>query len=67
MQISAQVAVAFTLAYPYGSAQILSSYAYSSHGQGAPKALIHGEGGLSIVEALMAGTASTDGQRSLAW
>lgn len=37
----AQVAVAFTLAYPYGSPQILSSYAYSSHVQGAPKAAVH--------------------------
>jgi len=40
-----QVAVAFTLAYPYGSPQILSSYAYNSHGQGAPRAAVHREDG----------------------
>ena len=33
--------MAFTLADPYGSPQVLSSYAYSSHGQGAPKAAVH--------------------------
>ena len=41
-----QVAVALTLAYPYGSPQVLSSYAYSSHGQGAPKAAVHSENGI---------------------
>ena len=40
-----QVAAALTLAYPYGSPQVLSSYAYSSHGQGAPKAAVHSENG----------------------
>ena len=37
--------MAFTLAYPYGSPQILSSYAYSSHGQGAPREAVHRDDG----------------------
>jgi len=31
-----QVAVAFTLAYPYGTAQVMSSYTFSGHDDGAP-------------------------------
>ena len=40
--------MAFTLAYPYGTPQILSSYAYNSHGQGAPREAVHaGNGSIS--------------------
>lgn len=31
-----QVAVAFTLAYPYGTAQVMSSYTFTGHDDGAP-------------------------------
>lgn len=40
-----QTAVAFTLAYPYGYPQVLSSYHYSRHGDGPPREAVHGEGG----------------------
>ncbi|BDA42333.1 Alpha-amylase A [Coccomyxa sp. Obi] len=40
-----KTAVAFTLAYPYGSPQVLSSYYYGRHGDGAPRKPVHGGDG----------------------
>jgi alpha-amylase len=41
----AQTAVIFTLAYPYGYPQVMSSYLYERHGDGAPRQPVHGPDG----------------------
>lgn len=40
-----QVAVAHTLAYPYGTPKVMSSYTFDSHNEGAPKQPVYNSDG----------------------